>query len=533
MKSTLFTLVALVGMLLSTTAFAQVITDPVGKYSSPIGAEISAFDPGSGYLFTVNGSEFIQILSLADPANPSLVTTVNIESLGLGAGANSCASKNGYFAVAIENDNSQANGVCAFFSPDGSLISSVPAGALPDMVTFSPDGNYALVANEGEPNDDYTVDPEGSVTIIDVSGGAAAAAATQVSLAGFNGASLDASIRIFGPGATVAQDLEPEYIAVTADSKTAYVACQENNCFAVIDIPSATATDLLGLGFKDHSLPGNQLDASNEDGGINIQNWPVFGIYQPDAIDYFTANGQGYIITANEGDAREYEGNPGFVDEDRIKDVVLDPVAFPNAADLQKEENLGRLKLTLSIGDTDNDGDYDELYCFGGRSFSIYDLAGNQVFDSGDDFEKFIAANEPASFVDNRSDDKGPEPESITVFNDNGKKIAIIGCERSSGLFFYDVSVPSNAKNLGYLPFPGGGVSPEGLLVIDAEDSPNGERLLVISNEVSNDVVILSLDSSNVAAVPTMGEWALFLFGLLVLNLVVVTVYNKRRQLAA
>jgi hypothetical protein len=201
---------------------------------------------------------------------------------------------------------------------------AVEVGALPDMLVFTPDGKRVLVANEGEPNDAYDVDPEGSVSIIDLPNDITKLTQANVRTATFdkfNDAELDPSIRIFGPGATVAQDLEPEYITVSKDSKTAWVALQENNAIAVLDIDSGEFTALRGLGFKDHRLPGNELDVSDRDKQINITNWPVFGIYQPDAIASYDYQGRTYIVTANEGDARDYDG---FSEEFRVKDLMLD-----------------------------------------------------------------------------------------------------------------------------------------------------------------------------------------------------------------
>ena len=123
------------------------------------------------------------------------------------------------------------------------------------------------------------------------------------------------STRVFGPNATITKDLEPEYITVSHDSKTAWVTLQENNAIAMLDIPSATFTKIVGLGFKDHLLPANKLDASDRDvpgssnsGIINIRNWPVLGMYQPDSIASYRVKGKTYLVTANEGDARDYTG---------------------------------------------------------------------------------------------------------------------------------------------------------------------------------------------------------------------------------
>jgi len=239
---------------------------PVGTYASGIyeqgAAEIVAHDPQSQRLFVVNANDAtVDVLSLANVAAPAKVGSLNVSSYG--GVANSVAVKNGLIAVAVENTNKQGNGKVVFFSTANlKYVSSVEVGALPDMVTFTPDGLRVLVANEGEPNATYTVDPEGSISIIDLSGGIKKLKQSNVRTAGFsafNGATLDASIRIFGTNATVAKDLEPEYIAVSRDGKTAYVTCQENNALAIVDIASATVTALKGLGFKDHGQVATEL----------------------------------------------------------------------------------------------------------------------------------------------------------------------------------------------------------------------------------------------------------------------------------
>ncbi|MCB1124816.1 MAG: bifunctional metallophosphatase/5'-nucleotidase, partial [Verrucomicrobiae bacterium] len=199
-----------------------------------------------------------------------------------------------------------------FFETNGFLQSSVEVGALPDMLVFTPDGSKLLVANEGEPRSNYSFDPEGSACIIDMAAGVGNmldSDVTTVSFATFNAdsASLVAQgVRIFGPGATVAQDLEPEYITISDDGATAYVVCQENNALVVIDIETATATAILPLGYKDWSSEGLLFDASDRSPDAFFANWPVKGMYQPDAIDFFTVDGQPYLITANEGSARNY-----------------------------------------------------------------------------------------------------------------------------------------------------------------------------------------------------------------------------------
>jgi DNA-binding beta-propeller fold protein YncE len=479
-------------------------------------AEIVAHDPATQRLFVVNAQAAqIDIVDIADPRNPSIVDTIDVTAYG--AVANSVAVHHGLIAVAVEASPKTDPGQVVFFDSALTFLAAVPVGALPDMLTFTPDGGYVLVANEGEPAPDYLTDPEGTVSIISVPQPNVPFVPTvrTAGFAAFNSAVLDPSIRIFGPGATVAQDVEPEYITLSDDSKTAWVTLQEANAIGVVDIASATVTSLLPLGTKDHSIPGQGLDASDRDGvpvatdgRINIANWPVRGFYLPDAIASYKVQGQTYLVLANEGDSREY---PGFAEEARIGAVALDPVAFPTATDLKKNGNLGRLKITKAQGDVDHDGDFDVLYTFGARSFSIRNAGGGLVWDSGDQFEQITAAQLPANFnasndsnaFDNRSDDKGPEPEGVALGNLWGRNYAFVVLERVGGIMVYDITNPAApefvqwANNRDYtanVEDPASGdLGPEGLIFIGAENAPQKNPLLVVSNEVSGTTTIYEI----------------------------------------
>lgn len=486
----------------------------LGRYSTGTydagGAEIAAYDPASKRLFSVNGSTgSVDIINVANPGNPTLVTSLNLSAYG--AAANSVAAKNGIIAIAVEAVVKQDPGKVVFIDANGTVLNSVTVGALPDMVCFSPNGQYVLTANEGEPNSTYTVDPEGSVSIINISGGVGTATVATAGFTSFNGTTLPYGIRIFGPGATVAQDLEPEYITVSSNSQTAWVTCQENNCWAIIDIPTATVTSLVPMGFKDHSISGNGLDASDQNGGIvNIATWPIKGMYQPDAIASFVVNGQTYLISANEGDARSYTG---FSEESRISSssFVLDPVKFPNAATLKNNSNLGRLNVTNKSGDIDADGDIDTIYVYGARSISIWNDAGQLLWDSGDELEQKMLQINPTVFncsstnntKKNRSDDKGPEPEAVTVATIGDSLYAFVGLERIGGVMIYNITNPTspyfvsylNTRNFAQTPGlnSGGDLGPEGILFIPAIESPNKRDMLVVSNEISGTVALYTI----------------------------------------
>jgi hypothetical protein len=492
-------------------AIGSVRTDVAGVGA----AEIVAHDPTTHRLFVVNFPTFrIDVINAADPSNPEIIGAIDVTPYG--GSANSVAVRDGIVAVAVEAVVKTDPGSVVFFDATSlNFINSVTVGALPDMITFTPNGRFVLTADEGEPSIDYSVDPEGSVSIIDVGDGVANVTQANVHTAGFtpfNNAALDPTIRIFGPGASVAQDIEPEFIAVSFDSKTAWVTLQENNAIAIIDIPTATVKQLVGLGTKDHNLPGNGLDASDRDSKINIRPWPVRGFYLPDGIASFKIGSQQYLILANEGDAREYDG---FVEESRVGNVALDPIAFPNAAELKASANLGRLKLTTAQGDIDHDGDFDIIYTFGARSFSIRTVTGALVWDSGDKLEKITADAFPAFFnashdsnaFDNRSDDKGPEPESVTIGKVSGRTYAFVALERIGGIVVFDVSNPTAPTFVQYVNNrdftksvtspEAGDLGPEGIIFISEEESPNGKPLVVIANEVSGTTTIFEINNIN------------------------------------
>jgi DNA-binding beta-propeller fold protein YncE len=485
----------------------------IGTFKEPNGAgsEISAFDPATKRLFVVSGGSVLQVLDISNPSNPKLVGEINITQIDATLGAaNSVAVKNGIVAIAVEANPKTSPGQVLFFNAEGTFQHRVTVGALPDMLTFTPDGKSILVANEGEPNSynqPNSINPEGSISIINLSNGVANATVRTADFQKFNDRISELQsqgIRITGPNATVAQDLEPEFITVSPDGKTAWVTLQENNALAVVDIASASVTKLIPLGLKDFS--GIGIDPSDRDGGINIRTGlPIFGIYQPDAIaSYAASNGQTYLVMANEGDGRSSDDYPGFNEITRLGDpsYVLDPAKFPNAADLKQNANLGRLNVSRVTGDTDGDGDIDRIEMFGARSFSIRDIHGHLIFDSGDQLERLTAAAVPAIFnsngtaatFDQRSDDKGSEPEGIAIGQVDDRSYAFIGLERTSGIVVYDITNVNRPRFVEYVSVPTD-FGPEGLAFISAALSPTGKALLSVTNEISKTTSIFEFNA--------------------------------------
>ncbi|MES2894108.1 MAG: choice-of-anchor I family protein [Bacteroidota bacterium] len=452
-------------------------------------AEISAFDAQTKKLFVVNNSSGvnqIDIYDLSDPANPTL--SGNINTAQFGGFVNSVSVHGGKLAAAIEAvDKVSAGRILVFATGTYEVIANVVVGSLPDMVTFSPDGQYILSANEGEPNDAYTIDPVGSVSIINV---AANYAVSTLDFSGFENRSTELKskgFRIFGLNASFAQDIEPEYIAVAENSKKAWVTLQENNGIALIDLDAKKIVDVFPLGFKDYANPQNSIDPSDQDGGIFFNPWKVKGIYMPDGISVLANNNVPFVFTANEGDSREYSG---FSEIKRISSnsVVLDPTAFPTAGQLKTPGMLGRLNITTTLGDSDQDGDLDELYSYGARSFSIWHgLTGELLYDSQDFIDKKAA--ELNIYPDGRSDDKGCEPEAITTGRVGNKNILFVGLERANAVMVFEMSNPMKPQFLQVLKT---GTAPEGVLFVPAAESPNAKSTLIVSNETSGTVSIFT-----------------------------------------
>jgi hypothetical protein len=523
---------------------ASVEMAPLGSYESgefgESAAEIVEYYPAAQRLFVVNALlGAVEVLDLSDPADPISIDLIEVagivdtdgDTIPVGASINSVTVRpDGLVAVAVQSDVKTDDGWVAFLDGDTlAPLGALRVGALPDMLTFTPDGAHVLVAGEGEPADDYSADPLGTIGLIPTPAGKVLPSTADVlDFTAFEG-SLPAGVRVFGPDVEAdfyeARNLEPEYITVSADSTTAWATLQENNALAVIDIASGAITEIVALGTKDWSDPSTAgLDPSNDDAGIQIANWPVLGLYQPDAIASYSANGSTYLVTANEGDAREWTDNADpllrYVEDVRVGAATLCS-DFPSwtaadgtvytPADLQLDENLGRLNISTASGFNTADGCFDELYSHGARSFSIWDEAGSLVFDSGSDFEEITAAALPDFFnatndennFDNRSDDKGPEPEGVAVGEVDGRTYAFIGFERVGGVAVYDVTDPTaptfqtyvNNRDFSADPESSavGDLGPEGLAFIPAAESPTGEAMLAVGNEVSGTTTLFGV----------------------------------------
>ena len=530
---------------------------PVGTYDGGgYGrAEIVAFDAASERMFINNGTQNrIDIVSIADPTTPTLVSSVDVSSYN--GYTNSVAAANGIVAVAIDvtatvasNGRKTANpGKILLLDTDGTVLNTLTVGVQPDHLGFSPDKTKILVAGEGEPlcaNDDAStvgtdesadpalaVDPNGTISIIDVAGGAANATATTLDFSAFDKTALLAEgVRVFFPNSSAAQDLEPEYIAVSPDNSTAWVTLQEANAIAIVNLATPAITDVVSLGYKDWGAnTGNLLiDASDRDNGSNAAarnmvsyaGVPLKGMYMPDSIASFARNGQTYTVTANEGDSRDWTC---YKEEARMGDSGFNAFWTATGADATAYKTnlrLSRLKTTTAFPSSSTAPS--SLYAFGARSFTIWNSSGQRVWDSGSQFEEIIQRDFPTCFnsdadtgsnnsntatqmaasicssrMDGRSDDKGVEPEAIATGVIGAQTFAFIGLERVGGVMVYDLSNPTLPQFVTYKnPVLDGStgagatdVSPEGMIFVPGAQSPNGVPLLLVANELSGTTTV-------------------------------------------
>ena len=508
----------------------------LGRYSLGLfdigAAKPAAYDPTSQRLFVLSKDVgWIDFVDISDPAAPTRTRREIV--LDDGGFPESIDVSHGILAVALSNPINPLPGKVLFLDTDGQRLGDVTVGVQPVQLRFTPDGRGIVVANQGEADDDYKIDPFGSISIIDLGiadpacRGAACNIQPNAVQLGFGNlndrknALIARGVRIFGPGATVAQDLEPEAVAIDPKGDTAWVSLQRNNAMAVVDIEGRKIVDIFALGSKDHSLAGNGLDGSDVDGEINIRPWPIRAFYSPDIFAAYETGGRTLLVTPNEGDPREGDA---FSEDVQVGELSLDPVAFPDAAELQDDRNIGRLRVTNVDGDTDGDGDFDQLFALGARSFSIWTGQGDLVFDSGDQFEQILAEVLPGCFncgggsigFDEQSDDRGPEPESLAVGKIGARHYAFIAPERIGGLYVYDITDPVSPVFQQYINFrdfainpaevceearpmsdacaKAGDLEPEGVLFIPAVNSPIGAPLVVVSHELSTSTTLYRVD---------------------------------------
>ncbi len=500
-----------------------------------------AYDSKPPRLFVANPFQgLLEIYDLKDPGHPSLIKLVPL-------GGPNCNPLNpvqcfrpnhvtvagGVVAVAVTNEVPTDPGRLVLMTTDGTDQRELVVGPSPTWVAFTPDRTKIVVANQGIPSADYSIDPEGSMSIIKNWQGwqSSAPEVVPVTLQSFNSrkeALIARGVRIYGPclstppcEVTVAQDLEPVAFVISADSRKAHVAFETNNALGVLDIDEQRFANVRSAGLKDHSKWWSRLDATDDE-DFDLRTWPLLGMYQPNGIDILTTHGRQYLITANRGNWRESSAFPNGTEQTTVGEACT----------------AGRLDATLcrrlsgapdiSIASypyryTEEDAPLPGAYSYGGRSFAIWTREGRLVHDSGAALEAITHRACPSYFnsqsdqntFDDRSDEKGPEPEGVAVADIAGRTFAFVSLRRIGGIVAFDVSEPWFPRFQQYINSRNFSVNPKDLpadypseyfvncaagdlqgvkpVFVEGTDAPTGDPLLLLVNNYSGSVAIFRI----------------------------------------
>jgi len=525
-KTTIFKFLAACAVLSSEASYAQMslLSNFSANYGSGTSAgEIAGFDKVSKNLFVTSSSSAAYQINIFDLSNPSSSVGVGAIdfSLSFGSKANMSAlssvainSAKGFgVASLIPTANTTTLGKVGFFDlASRTSLGTIDVGYHPDSVSFSPDGSKLIVVNEGEFNASSATNAPGSISVIDVSGINSGNLANLASLTpvtkDFSSGNLASGVSLSGirnsnvaaigtsgtfiasvPDFTQAANqnpnaIEPEYASVIGDK--VYVSLQDNNAVGEYDLTQNLWTKITNLGTITQTI-----DASDTGSTISITQ-TVKGMPMPDTVATYSKNGKTYVVTANEGDARVDDRDIsrfGDIAGSDSMNTILDSNYPTSNTGVRADAQLGRLNVSRIDGDTDGNGKIDEIRMIGTRSFTIWEVTGaglQQVYDSGSYFETYIRDNDASGWVDGRSDDKGPEPEGLTLGEIDGKTFAFIGMERNNGIFMFDITDPNAPSFFGYTRTSDGSntpLRPEGMSFISAADSPNGQNLLIVGYE--------------------------------------------------
>jgi hypothetical protein len=503
------------------------VINPISSIELENGAEIVAFSQPHKLAFVISGSESLDVVRYKNFKNPKFQQSISLSGSGNSVDVTKDGL---VAVATAEEKNNRGLVEFFQIKDDESIRrkGSVRVGNLPDSIEFTPDGLKLVVANEGEPNQFYGTedgkDPAGSISILEIDARKPKESkVTSLDFSSYSAKELRGQgIRISGiEGTKPATDIEPEYVTTAPNGKTAIVTLQENNGFAVVDLISDKIKNIFSASIQNYKKSGI-FDTSDEDGGFNPGKRNFLGLRMPDGADSFKRNGTIYLITANEGDGRVRPDDVNFEApkdgtyyygtkqrgtvfesfEDLLTGKRVYVTSSQQGAKGSFEAEAGdEFFITLKYGASSDDGFYsdeiragdlsnpkankivsganegrlktiadlntkDDLFAFGGRSFSIFDgVTGQLVYDSGDRLDRIV--NNLGLYDDGRSDDKSIEPEAVVTATLGGRTFAFIALERPTEAVIpvFDVSNPEKPK-LETVFQSLGAIAPEGLTFI-------------------------------------------------------------------
>jgi hypothetical protein len=520
-----FTLVsaAALTIALPCTALAQI--QFLGGASLPYGGEIVSYS--NGQILTTNsgnGSHSIQSYSLG--SNGALSSGISIDLASTFGGAANISSISSVLAdsrgfgvasvIPTGKTSTDLGRIAIFNSSTGSILKTLDVGYHPDSVTITPDGSKLIITNEGEfvsTAAEATFARPGSISVVDLSGvtsvdNVSNLTSSNVATYDFSAANLATGVSLTGirdntfaannSGTTALMaNIEPEY--TTASNTKAFLTLQENNAIATFDFATGKFEKISSLGSITQTIDASDRDGASNGKSVNI-NDVVKGLPMPDTITQFSRGGSTFLVTVNEGDAR-----PDDVDIARANTAGLVDTTDGGSGDLYYagdvgNTGIGRLNILKDMGNLDGDAGIEDPTMMGTRSFSIWNASTQErVFDSASMIEQYVAANDPTTFnmndglttkYDERSDDKGPEPEALAFGTIGGRDYVFVGAERQNGIFQFDITDFGNVSITSYFNTAsstadsgGAFISPESIAFLNAANNPTGQNLLVVGYE--------------------------------------------------
>lgn len=410
-------------------------------------------------------------------------------------------------------DRGQRNrGLAVVLNKDMEVLDKIELGFSPVNPVFSEVNGFFAIPCAGYPDSLYSYDPVGEVYFLRVD-----QKENKIAASGALGiAKLDLSrrymsekgVRIMGPFATIAQDLEPQSVAFSADGKMLYVNFQENNGYLKWDLERDSLVDFFSYGMIDHSSEKSGFDAQPHLSVPVIARWPVNSLLQPGGICVCNIKGRDFILTANEGKGRTY---PVYNEKSSLESLNLR--AFGDDIKKLSQYNdsllLGNLIVSSVDGDDNLDGFVDRWIKFGSRSLSVFDTDnGELLYDSGESIERWVAndggwkqifnADAFSNQLKSTSLGKGVKPKKVICRPFGNHYLAFVTLSDFGGVAVFDVSQPTQVKMVSYINSRhqrtySGDFGPEGILFWDRQDNPFGRDVLVISNAVSGSLVFYAL----------------------------------------
>ncbi len=536
-----------------------------GQFGVGAAASVAYYGGNRTALIANRHSNRVEVVSLTNPSTPQMTAQIDASADAasvLGRAMGAVAAVAAYddvdatmdrdrIAVTVMGAGRADNGAVVIYkAADRSRVTVLQTGVGPEAVSFSQDGRFVITADKGAPAPDYSVDPEGSISVVDLTPTPVAPATTAppaISVLDFRAfnlsgitpipatsreAEIQPDVRFTNrSGATRAQDFDPGSVT-TAVNARAYISLQQNNAIATVALAPARIETIVGLGSKDFNTSTSGMDASDQDAVDAITPRPVRGFRQPGTLVAFRNTDEVLLLTANTGAPRTL---PGFDETTRAATLLLDPVVFPTAAELQQNANLGRLIVSAAEGNAPatgtgtstvpQDPDLETIFTFGARSFSIVRTTGFPIFDSGNDFERitlerlgtnFNSAADANGTGDTRSDDQGPAPRGAAIGQIDGAAFAFIGLSEAGGIMVYamdrtlrsarfleykterDFTVTAsnpdgNADGAPDTNLAVGDLGPAQMIFVPISASPTTDSLLIVGNAVSGTTTIYAV----------------------------------------